>query len=65
MKSYMGQFQFQYINKSDEEYEIDKIVTKKIMIHLQTFFKQNNDDGSKNTRKGQSKIYKNKTLRHK
>lgn len=37
--SYMLQFQFLYVNKSREEYEIDKIVTKKTMVHLQTFFK--------------------------
>ena len=42
MNSYMLQFQFLYVNKSDEEYEIDKIVSKKIMIHLQTFFNNNN-----------------------
>lgn len=37
--SYMLQFQFLYVNKTSEEYEIDKIVTKKTMVHLQTFFK--------------------------
>jgi len=64
MNSYMGKFQFQYINKSNKEYEIDKIVTKKTMIHLQTFFKQNVGDDTSKT-KSNIKIYKNKTLRHK
>jgi len=42
INNYMFQFQFLYIKKSKEEYEIDKIVTKKTMIHLQTFFNKNN-----------------------
>jgi len=29
---------YQYIEKTDEEYEIDKIVSKKIMENLQFFF---------------------------
>ena len=32
-------FQFPYIEKSSKEYEIDKIVSKKIMLYLQNFFK--------------------------
>lgn len=64
MNSYMLQFQFLYVNKSDEEYEIDKIVSKKIMIHLQTFFNNNNAQFSiKNKTSNHEKTYKNKTIR--
>ena len=38
MKEYTMQFGFLYVEKSKEEYEIDKIVTKKTMTHLQSFF---------------------------
>ena len=66
MTSYMEQFQFLYVNKTDEEYEIDKIVSKKVMIHLQAFFKKDStDNGYKSKTRVQNKIYKNKTLRHK
>jgi hypothetical protein len=47
---------FNYIEKSKEEYEIDKIVTKKTMIMLQDFFNKNT--GSEKTRK--NFIYKKK-----
>jgi len=64
MNSYMLQFEFLYVNKTKEVFEIDKIVTKKIMIHLQTFFKKvNNDYLLKSKTKNHFKSYKNKTLR--
>lgn len=63
--TYARQFQFLYTNKTKEEYEIDKIITKKIMIHLQDFFKKPSTDLIvKNKSKSNSKIYKNKTVRH-
>jgi len=40
MKNEMEQYHFIYLKKNKEEYELDKIVTKKIMIHLQNFFKK-------------------------
>ena len=30
---------FAYIEKNKKEYEIDKIISKKIMLYLQSFFK--------------------------
>ena len=42
MKSYMNNYNFVHIPKTNDDYEIDKIITKKIMIHLQTFFKKIN-----------------------
>jgi len=35
---HMEQYSYTYIEKSNKEYEIDKIITKKIMCHLQAFF---------------------------
>jgi hypothetical protein len=64
MTSYMNQFQFLYVNKTKEEYEIDKIVTKKIMIHLQTFFNKRKIENSlKNSTVGKIKKSKNKTIK--
>jgi len=64
--SYMLQFQFLYINKSSQEYEIDKIVTKKTMVHLQTFFDKNKTYPMlkhKVKYTSRSKTLKNRTLR--
>lgn len=41
MKTYMGQYSYTYSEKNADEYEIDKIITKKTMFHLQTFFNKN------------------------
>lgn len=38
MKENMNKYEFIYIEKDDKEYEIDKIITKKTMEHLITFF---------------------------
>ena len=38
VKNYMNNFDFIYVTKTQEDYEIDKIITKKTMIHLQKFF---------------------------
>jgi hypothetical protein len=38
MQETMNRFEFIYIGKKKEEYEIDKIITKKTMEYLQTFF---------------------------
>jgi hypothetical protein len=65
MKSYFARFDFSHSNKTKDEYEIDKIVTKKIMIHLQAFFnKKNTDSVVKNKTTGNSKAIKNKTMRN-
>jgi hypothetical protein len=42
MKHFIQQYKYIYEEKSPEELEIDKIVTKKTMIHLQQFFSKNN-----------------------
>jgi hypothetical protein len=38
IKNYMSNYDFIYNNKTQEDYEIDKIITKKTMTHLQNFF---------------------------
>jgi hypothetical protein len=38
MMTHMKQYAYLYVEKSKDEYEIDKIITKKTMFHLQTFF---------------------------
>jgi len=46
MNTFIGKYNFVYVKKNEKDYELDKIVSKKIMIHLQTFFDkkwQNND----------------------
>jgi len=39
MLKYLSNYLFTYIPKTEEEVEVDKIVSKQIMIHLQHFFK--------------------------
>ena len=46
MKSFIDRYKFFYEKKNENDYDLDKIVSKKIMIHLQTFFDKkwyNND----------------------
>jgi hypothetical protein len=38
VKNYMDNFDFVYVTKTTEEYDVDKIITKKTMTHLQNFF---------------------------
>ena len=68
VSEYMKQFQFLYVKKTKEEYEIDKIVTKKTMVHLQTFFNNNRTSKiskyNENHRSRRTKTYKNRTLRN-
>ena len=38
MTTFIARYNFVYVKKNEKDYELDKIVSKKIMIHLQTFF---------------------------
>jgi hypothetical protein len=38
MNTFIDRYNFVYVKKNEKDYELDKIVSKKIMIHLQTFF---------------------------
>jgi hypothetical protein len=48
MSTYMSQYAYTYVEKSADEYEIDKIITKKTMFHLQTFFNKHWKDSDIN-----------------
>ena len=62
--SFMNQYGFIYIEKSKEEYDVDKIVTKQAMIHLQSFFKHKWRESEVNKKTRKSTHHKrNKTYR--
>jgi len=55
-------YNFEYIPKSTEEYEIDKILGKHILTHLQIFFNdRNNEPTKKNIKINYKKHRRNKT----
>ena len=55
-------YKFEITEKNAEEYNIDKILSKKIMIHLQDFFKMSLSNNTyKKTNKNYKKNNKNKT----
>ena len=58
--NFMKQYNYSIKNKSHDETELDKIVSKKIVIHLEEFFKK---DKKQNTRK--RKIVKNRLTKRK
>jgi hypothetical protein len=60
-------YNYDYVEKDDDEYEVDKILGKKILVHLQDFFnKTKNNTTRKYTRKSSNKISnkRNKTQRN-
>jgi len=63
MKNNMNNYEFACMEKSKEEYEIDKIITKKTMEHLQSFFNKNKRTNSPQS--GHKKTYKNRSYRGK
>ena len=67
MKTNMNNYEFVYMEKSKDEYEIDKIITKKTMNHLQTFFNKNKrskSPPSANKRTLKNRTYKTKTRKN-
>jgi hypothetical protein len=65
MLTYMNQYAYSYVEKSADEYEIDKIITKKTMFHLQTFFNKRwkDQDPNKNYTNRKKSNIKSKTLK--
>jgi len=61
MKSFIDRYNFGYVKKNEKDYELDKIVSKKIMIHLQTFFdkkwQSNHAIGATNKKNNRTKKY--------
>lgn len=58
--NFMKQYNYPIKNKSQDETELDKIISKKIVIHLEEFFKKNK---KQNTRK--RKVFKNRITKRK
>jgi hypothetical protein len=54
---YLNSFLYTYVEKNEEEQDIDKIISKQIMIHLQHFFNYS----FKNKKTKNKHNYKNKT----
>jgi hypothetical protein len=64
MNVYLGEYHFNYIHKNKDDYEIDKIITKKMMMHLQRFFKRKAITiHKKQSQRIKSKSNANKTLK--
>jgi hypothetical protein len=62
--NFMNNFDFVYTGKSKEDYNIDKIITKKTMIHLQKFFnKKYLQISTKNNRNNKNKTKHKKTVK--
>lgn len=61
MQKTMSQYEFIYLGKNKEEYEIDKIITKKTMEYLQIFFNKKISPRTKTASKKHSKTNKSKT----
>jgi len=51
MNEEIGKYNFKIIQKSKEDYEIDKILSKKILFHLEDFFNDNDFSNKNKTRK--------------
>jgi hypothetical protein len=68
MKENMNNYEFAYIEKNKEEYEIDKIVAKKTMNHLHFFFNKNkkrtSPPSSGNRKTLKNRVYKSKTKKN-
>ena len=68
MKDNMNNYEFAYIEKTKEEYEIDKIVAKKTMSHLNFFFNKNkkgvSPPSSGNRKTLKNRVYKSKTKKN-
>lgn len=80
MKSHIANYNFVHSVKIKGEYEFDKIMTKKTMIHLQIFFnrrlinknrpirsitKNNRNNNNRNNNKNKNTIGKTKTRKNK
>ena len=65
MKSFIDRYNFDYIKKNEKDYELDRIVSKKIMIHLQTFFDKNWQSNDTMSSLGSSNSMDNITIKTK
>ena len=65
MKSFIDRYNFDYVKKNEKDYELDRIVSKKIMIHLQTFFDKNWQSNDTMSSLGSSNSMDNITIKTK
>jgi hypothetical protein len=65
MMTHFKRYAYDYIEKKNEDYDVDKIITKKIMLHLQAFFRHNSKDNQGRPKFTARKNiqYKNKTCK--
>lgn len=59
MLKIMSAYEYEYIEKMKDEMDIDKIITKKIMLHLQDFFNKKHRRHSKTKNKSSKKSNNN------
>lgn len=66
MKTNLTNYEFVCMEKSKDEYEIDKIITKKTMTHLQSFFnkKHSNSPTSGNKKTLKNRLHRIKTRKN-
>jgi hypothetical protein len=60
MMEHIKIYNYNLIYKNEKEYEIDKILGKQIVLHLQLFFNNSKNKTLKNRLNSQNKTYKNK-----
>jgi hypothetical protein len=53
-------YNYNYVEKDKEEYEIDKIIGKQIMTHLQDFFNMSNNKTKKRNKNIRNRTFKKK-----
>ena len=65
MLSYMKRYNHDYVEKTKEAQNVDKILSKKILQHLQTFFNKNTNKKNKSRKifKNKNRQIKNKTIK--
>ena len=60
---YMERYNYMYVEKHKEDYEIDNLLSKRILQHIQTFFRTKLTSNYYKTRNNKTK--QNKTEQHK
>ena len=63
LEKYLNTYTYKYVEKTKKEFNIDKIVSKKILQHLHIFFSKTNYSPSNKTKNHRN--IKNKTIKKK
>ena len=58
--NYMNQYNYPIKNKSEDETELDKIISKKIVIHLEEFFKKSKKQNTRKRKNVKNRLTKRK-----